>query len=417
MSNMEHVGANLPVGFELGLNTSQELSGMPVFDLETFLERQGIIDDIFGRGYASDETRTADLNSHIAGWDDDKGISYTYIVGRHLPGLQVHVPAIALAFAANYAPEANFEGANLDYAVMSASVMPGVKLRRSSLDHALMPLVIMAGDARGVSAVKAVMNFADVTNLDMSGVDVGAGYLLGMRGLDEEKLLSLSDSQEAISELAYADRDPLITSLLGDGLSRFSGQSAKDIIRRLRYPQVFSNVNTSEVILRKQLRDRRQGMVLDNVYMNGSEISKYDFEGNVWHEVMADRAHAVATRMAGAVLLNSSLGFVESRGAYAPGLVAVNSSFRGTPLPKNSAGSVYFNCDLTGASVEEVQEGGMVIIGGKPPEIEKDLPHIRVLSAEQLPRPVIDNLLRHAQTTVQTTRLSMPYTPELEAKK
>ena len=401
MSDIEHVSFSLPVNVESVNNTTPELSGTPTFDLATFLDRQGVINGILSTKYSTPENQVADLNAHIAGWDDEKGISYTYMVGHYLPGLKVNVPATAIAFAANYAPNADFQYSNLDYGVFSASVMPDAKLRHSSLDHAVMPLLSVSGDARSVSAVKSILNLASVKHLDMSGMDISAAYVLGIQGMDEDKLLSLEDSQEAISTLADAERDEAAVAMLSDGLSRFSGSNQlKDIIKRLRYPQIFTGLNSSGIILRKQLRDRRQGMLLHQVMLGGSEISKYDFEGNIWSDVSADRATAIATHFAGAIILNSSLDNIITRGSYAPGLVAIDSSFHDTALPKNSAGSVYFDCDLTNATVDEVQEAGVVIIGGKPPRIDADRPDIRALTYGDLPEQVLENLQRLQKTTV-----------------
>ena len=84
MSDVERFsGEHLPVSFDPAENTVQDMSGMPEFDLPTFEERQGIINEILSREYKTPEAQVTDLNTHIAGWDDERWISYTYISGRH----------------------------------------------------------------------------------------------------------------------------------------------------------------------------------------------------------------------------------------------------------------------------------------------------------------------------------------------
>lgn len=410
MSEIEKAGSvdGLPIAYEVITSTPSEFTGMPEFDLPTFLERQDVINGILERTYSTDEARVADLNLHIGGWDDERGINYTYIAGRTLPGLVVDVPAVALAFAANYAPEARMRGIDMSYAVLTGSVMPDCDLSGSTLNHAVMPFSVLSGKARGVSGVKAIMNFADVSGLDMSGFDIGAGYIIGTTGLDEEKLLSLADYQQAISHLADSQIDPSLVSLLGDGVSYFSTDTAADALRKLVYPKLFSGVNASGTIFNKARRNLRQGMVLNDAMIVGAEMSKYDFEGSIWNGVDASLSVAVATKFAGAVILNSRMSNIQSNGVIAPGMLTVGSDFRGTAMPKNSAGAVFLGCDLRGASMDQSQEGGSVIIGGRRPEGLEDTPFMRVLNSEELHPLVASNLSRCTRITVKPVNASLP---------
>ncbi len=399
-----------PTGNGELVNTASELTGVVAFNPALYAERQETINGILSREYHSHAAQVEDLNRYIATCDDDFGISYIYMTGRSLPGIAIHGVATALSFSANHAPGAQFQGANLDYAVFSGSSLPDLSARRASFNHAILPYTDLSGDFRGVSAIKAILSFADITGLDVRGADLRAAYLMATRGLTQEMLRSAADVSSAISSIPGASaRSSRLQQLLGDALSHFTQASDADMAAALLQPRIFAGIVAANKMFNKNRRGQYKGIVLDGVTLSDSEVSTYDFEGGIWSDVDADRLDAIRTRMAGLVLLDSSLDDLTGSGLYAPGMVAIGCSLRRSELPENAAGAIFLNSDLSGASPAQMQPAGALVIGGKAPEIDDETrDRIRVVRPADLPPRIMDKIVEIGRTVVSIAPSQVP---------
>lgn len=369
---------------------ASELTGVVGFNFPKYLERQQTIDEILSRDYPTDEARVADLNKHIEQWDDDFGISYMSMTGRRLPGLEIHGRAHALAFSANDAPRMNIEDAELDYAVMSLSVLEGLKAHGASLNHAIMPFVTMSGDLRGVSAIKAILNFAELNKLDIRGVDLTGAYLIATRGITSDMLQSVADASGA---RAITGQVPNL--VLGDALSKFTEGSDDRIMASLQTPDFYTGVNSANTLFSKQNRNRTRGIIIDDSVISDGEISKLDFEGSSFIRLDASRVQAIKTNFAGLAVFSSKLDRMQAAHATAPGMVSVNSSHIDSELPAIIAGSVFINPNMRGASAENTQPGGALVIGGTAPELsEKSKDSLRVVQPQELPTKIVRKIAK-----------------------
>jgi len=378
----------------LGLTQEQlnrsTFEGGVEFNEALYLERQGTVNEILARYPDSDEQRVGALNKVFESWDDEFGASYIYLGGYSLPGIKIHGQAEYIAFNANYAPGADFTGANMYGGVFTASQMPGLQARGADFRHAIMTLVDLSNaDIRDVAAHDAVLNFANLTGADARGANLTSSYLVGARGLDGilPKAANITNARVVFNE-PFEGKGETVGEALGD---IFSTGVERDLRTDLTALRVFGGANEAG---RLRSGRRMRGTFLHNMVITDGRMSGTDFEGTIWNDVSARGLGLSSANLAGGVIVDSVLDDADTERLKAPGLFIARSSAKRLYLPKNMAGGVAFETDFTGTELDDsFNAGGLIVIGGKPPELSPKLQEeIRILKLEELPSEVVRSL-------------------------
>ncbi len=380
-------------GIELSFESFS--TGVP-FDLAKVEARQDDIDGILAS--FDDQSVVSELNRKMASdWDDDFGISYTHIAGRSLPGLQIHGIAEKVAFSANDMTGADFESAQLTASIFTGSILRGANLKGATLDSVVAPLSIFEeAELHDVSAIDIILNFARVNGMRGRGLNIVSSYLIGTQGISEEMLREFADISAA-RLLIPPSQDTESKSLfktLGKVLSnRFSDVNDKDLVKDLDPVEIVRNFNLAKKLVDQK---RLEGMVFDDVILTEARMAGRQMAGTVWNSIHGRGLTLRATKASGLVVFGSQLQDGDFTSLWAPGMFAVNTSFRDTPTRNaNLGGSIFYQTDLTGVDLEDTNLDGVVIIGGSAPELsDYQKSHVRIASLEKLPELVATNISR-----------------------
>jgi uncharacterized protein YjbI with pentapeptide repeats len=385
----------LPFGGEMEPTDSAAplLQGV-AFDVIRVPERQDAIDDILSHRRWSPERRVKELNTKINGeWDDELGISYTGIEGEELPGLTIHGVAEKLALSACDVTDGNFEGANLNAAVMTAVAFRRLRARHANMDHTVSPLSSFEGaDLEDVTAIEGNFVFGDLSDVKARGLTLTSGYLFGTKGLERiiEDVADIRTARVLLQAAGVTDPSETLREALAD---RFMGVPAAHIERQVSPVRVIRQVNAANTLPDEK---RLAGAVLDDVILAGAGLHARIMTGSIWHKVRARGLEFRGSRAAGSVILDSDLQDIDATGLWVPGMFAANTSFRNSDMTRgNMAGAVFYNCDMTNVDTERTNVDGIVVIGGRPPEFDEEtMKRLKILELGDLPTAVAEIVSR-----------------------
>lgn len=402
----------LPLGSEV-----EETDAMSAFNVGVQLDipkmeaRQAEIDGILAKNYRNPDYRVRDLNAKIAKeWDDDFGISYIHIAGASLPGLEMHGAAEKMAFSANDAPNANFEGASLTASVFTATSLPGLRARGATMDDALFGLASLEGaDMEDVSAVDVQFNFADLTDIKGRGAILTSSFLIATRGLTQEIFGDIADVAAAralIQESTGLKSSEKLRHVLSD---RFIDTQAEDVLRDLDPVRILRGVKIANA-----LPDQKnlEGVVLDDMILTGTRLPGRQMTGSLWHRVHGRGMVLRGMKAAGLVVVNSDLQDSDASRLWVPGMFAANTNLRNMSMPgANLGGAVLLNAVMENMDLENSNMDGMVLVGGRPPELDSETrKRLKITELDKLPSRVADNIMRLGMLSISTTQAA----PELE---
>lgn len=401
-------------GADMEANEPQRvLSTRVQFDVDKVTDRQDAINNILASSGDS-EKAVAELNKKVATeWDDDFGISYLSIAGRSLPGLEVHGVAESLTLSACDIPGANFESGRFNAAVFTAANMAGLKARGANFDDTVMPLTDFDGaDLRDVTAIEAILNFANMREVQMRGIQLTSAYLLGTEGLTRqmlEEVAELTAARALVPGVAARQTSELMQNTLA---SSFIGVKAEDdVMRHFDPAHVITDSKLAGILLGKQ---RTEGVVFDDIILSNSRMVASRLGGSVLHEVHGRDVVMRAVKAAGAVILNSDMQNADLTASWTPGAFIAHSNLGNTLMTMgNSAGAVYYNVDMGGAVTDERNLDGAIVIGGKVPELSELGKHqITIMQPTDVPEKVMGIMQRFVSKAITVKPTTSQ--PELE---
>lgn len=381
------------------------------FDVAKVEERQAVVDEMMTRNYRSPERRVKWLNSLLSGeWDDDFGISYLHIAGAYLPGLVIHGVAEKMAFSACDVPNADFRGARMNASVFTASSFPDMRARGANMDDTLFNFAYLAGaDFEDVAAVDSQFNFADFTGIHARGSIFTNSFLIGARGLNETILADIADISSA-RVLPRSDKAAGATEALRDALAGRFADVKGEVLGALDPVRILRGMKIANA-----LPDQKdlEGVVLDDMILTDTRLPGRQMTGNFWHNIHGRGIVLRSTKAAGLIMLNSDLQDGNANRLWAPGMFAANSNIRNMSMVKaNLGGAVLLNVIMEGVDLDGANTDGMVIIGGRPPELDPDVRNrVKIVQLGDLPERVANNVMRLGSLSID--KPARPTTPEL----